>query len=285
MTYALVTVYFPQNDNVNKISKICAQADKTFILDNSPKENSKVFNKLSKSEYIFFGENCGLSKAFNNILKSDKYKFNDDDYIIFFDQDSKVEENHVATIKSEFENLKTSNIKIGAIGPFFFDTSSKSTTALPETLKINENSYSVQSIITSSMLTKYEILKDINFWNENVFLDMADWDLCWRLKARNYKICMAKSCIMQHALGNGVKNFGLIKVKQGKPFREYYQTRDCLYLLKERYVPLKYKIRFILMLTIRPLLHIIVLDEKKLRMSYIKKGFNDYKKSIHGELK
>ena len=113
---------------------------------------------------------------------------------------------------------------------------------------------------------------------------MADWDLCWRLKAKNYQICMCKNCIMKHTLGNGVKRLGLIKVKQGSPFREYYQTRDCQYLLKEKYVPLKYKIKFILMLTIRPILHFIVLDNKKLRMSYIKKGFSDYKKNIHGEL-
>ena len=32
------------------------------------------------------------------------------------------------------------------------------------------------------------VLKDISFWNEQIFLDMADWDFCWRLKEKKYQI-------------------------------------------------------------------------------------------------
>lgn len=71
------------------------------------------------------------------------------------------------------------------------------------------------------------------------------------------KSCAAPFC------RNGEKKVGPIKLRVGQPFREYYQTRDALYLLQENYVPLKMRLRLIANVTIRPVVHYLMLDDKR----------------------
>ncbi len=104
--------------------------------------------------------------------------------------------------------------------------------------QVTENSYVVSSIITSSMLTTYYTLKEIGFWNEDLFLDMADWDLCWRIQRSGKESCLTNVITLHHTLGLGRKKVDPISLKVTNPIREYYQIRDCLYLKREDYVPL-----------------------------------------------
>ena len=169
------------------------------------------------------------------------------------------------------------------MGPVYYDTSNGKV-AIPRTKhKVSANSYYVSSVITSSLLTKYSILKSINYWNEDLFLDMADWDLCWRIQRSGKKTCLTDVITLQHTLGLGRKKVGPFSLKVTNPIREYYQIRDCLYLKKESYVPLKYKIRFVLMVHLRSYLHIKYLDHGEQRKMYIERAKEDFTKGIHGE--
>lgn len=284
MIYALVTLYNPKDDVIININNISKQVDKVFICDNSINSNVELFKNINNLDYIFFNKNLGLSGAFNAILKNVNNSFRDDDFIIFFDQDSNVNENHVKKLINEFTQLNIDGYDVGCIGPVYFNQSS-SKVEVPKNYKvINENNLSVKSIITSSMLTRYSILKEINFWNEDIFLDLADWDFCWRI-LQNKKLCvMTKSTVLNHTLGIGEKKIGLFKLRIGNTFREYYQIRDSLKLLHKKYTPIKFKIRFILMLTIRYWLYLIFLDDKKNRVYYHRKGITDYHKKINGAL-
>ena len=148
---------------------------------------------------------------------------------------------------------------------------------------ITDETYEVSNTITSSLMMRYGNLKRIDFWNEKVFLDLADWDLCWRMQKAGMVCCMTEKVVLHHSVGNGEKKVGPIKLRVGQPFREYYQTRDALYLLQENYVPLKMRLRLIANVTIRPVVHYLMLDDKKSRMKFIRRGINDYKKGVHGE--
>lgn len=283
MISALMTCYYPNEENIKNIDTISKQVDRVFVCDNSPTSNK---NKMPKNNekviYCYFGRNLGLSIAFNKILKTEEYNFSDEDFIIFFDQDSKIPNGFIEKLKKDYLHIEEKNPKIGCIGPVYFNTSSN----MLETPKIKkylaENIYHVNSIITSSMLIRYSTLKQIDFWNEQVFLDMADWDLCWRLNQIGKMCVMSENVVMNHTLGVGEKKVGPLRVRIGSPIREYYQTRDCIYLLKETYTPIKNKIMFIEMLSIRPLVHLLLLDNKGKRMRYIKRGIQDYFKGIKG---
>lgn len=202
--------------------------------------------------------------------------FNEDDYIVFFDQDSTIEEGHIESLISEYELLQKNNIPVGVLGPVFYNTSNGLVEVPKIKTDLTENSFKVSSIITSSMLCTYKNIKQIGFFNERVFLDMADWDICWRIIEAGMLCCMTDKVVLKHSLGTGEKKVGFLRVRVGSPFREYYQTRECLYLLTRRYTPFKFKIRFILMLTIRPIIHVLFLENKKDRIKYILKGIKDF---------
>ena len=94
---------------------------------------------------------------------------------------------------------------------------------------------------------------------------------------------MTNVVVMTHSLGIGEKRIlGILRVRQGAPIREYYQTRDCLNLLSKKYVPFKFRVRFIIMIFLRPFVHYIFLKEKNKRMSYVFQGIVDYFKKKKG---
>ena len=284
-TVALVTLYNPTEDCVDNIIRICRQVDHTFLCDNSSRSNSEMFAEMHNATYIYNSQNLGLSAAFNIVLKSNTFAWSDDDYVIFFDQDTAIPQNHISLLIDEYINLEKQGIDIGCMGPMYYNTSSNMIEVPKIKRSIDDKSFDVNSIITTSMLCRYSSIQQIGFWNEEIFLDMADWDMCWRLHANNKTIVLTGASSLTHSIGSGEKRVGPIRLRVGQPFREYYETRDCVYLLQKKYVPCKNKIRFHLQLTLRPLLHLLFLDDKEQRKYYIRLGYKHAKMKKTGELK
>ena len=282
-THALVTLYNPSEKEFNNCRILSQQVDTVILCDNSQESHETVFHNEKNLIYITNKENLGLGAAFNVALKNDTYGWKDDDLIIFFDQDSQIGEGYIQALQDEYRKIETLIPNLGCLGPVFYNTSNGRTERPRQKKNITDETYEVSNTITSSLMMRYGNLKRIDFWNEKVFLDLADWDLCWRMQKAGMVCCMTEKVVLHHSVGNGEKKVGPIKLRVGQPFREYYQTRDALYLLQENYVPLKMRLRLIANVTIRPVVHYLMLDDKKSRMKFIRRGINDYKKGVHGE--
>lgn len=282
-THALVTLYNPSEKEFNNCRILSQQVDTVILCDNSQESHETVFQNEKNIIYITKNENLGLGAAFNVALKNDTYGWKDDDLIIFFDQDSQIGEGYIQALQDEYRKIETLIPNLGCLGPVFYNTSNGRTERPRQKKNITDETYEVSNTITSSLMMRYGNLKRIDFWNEKVFLDLADWDLCWRMQKADMVCCMTEKVVLHHSVGNGEKKVGPIKLRVGQPFREYYQTRDALYLLQENYVPLKMRLRLIANVTIRPVVHYLMLDDKKSRMKFIRRGINDYKKGVHGE--
>ena len=282
-THALVTLYNPSEKEFNNCRILSQQVDTVILCDNSQESHETVFQNEENIIYITKNENLGLGAAFNVALKNDTYGWKDDDLIIFFDQDSQIGEGYIQALQDEYRKIETLIPNLGCLGPVFYNTSNGRTERPRQKKNITDETYEVSNTITSSLMMRYGNLKRIDFWNEKVFLDLADWDLCWRMQKAGMVCCMTEKVVLHHSVGNGEKKVGPIKLRVGQPFREYYQTRDALYLLQENYVPLKMRLRLIANVTIRPVVHYLMLDDKKSRMKFIRRGINDYKKGVHGE--
>jgi rhamnosyltransferase len=282
-THALVTLYNPSEKEFNNCRILSQQVDTVILCDNSQESHETVFQNEKNIIYITKNENLGLGAAFNVALKNDTYGWKDDDLIIFFDQDSQIGEGYIQALQDEYRKIETLIPNLGCLGPVFYNTSNGRTERPRQKKNITDETYEVSNTITSSLMMRYGNLKRIDFWNEKVFLDLADWDLCWRMEKAGLLCCMTEKVTLHHSVGSGEKKVGPIKLRVGQPFREYYQTRDALYLLQENYVPLKMRLRLIANVTIRPVVHYLMLDDKKSRMKFIRRGINDYKKGVRGE--
>lgn len=276
---ALVTLYFPTEKNVENMKLLEEQVDRIILMDNSPNDNQILFKELNKGVYIANKRNLGLSAAFNIALTSMSYK--DDEYIVFFDQDSVLPDNYVQTLVHFYEQIAEQE-QIGCLGPQYIDTNTNKIISPRYIRKVVDNCYEVSSMITSGLLTQYRVLKDINFWNDDVFLDMADWDFCWRIRERGYSIVLCDAVTLIHTLGKGIKKIGPLKLRNNHPVREYYQIRDCIKLIRKEYVPWKYKVRFLIMLYIMPILYVLFLSGRRQRIKYIKCAFIDGHRRTNG---
>ena len=283
--YALVTLYNPGDSEVANCRALARQVDAVVLCDNSNETHEVLFRNEKNVIYTTQKKNLGLGGAFNNVLKDSAYAWKDDDVIVFFDQDSKINDGYIELLYAEYCAIEREMPNLGCLGPVFFNTSNGRIERPHRKKNITEDTYSVSNIITSSLMTRYKNLKRVDFWNENIFLDLADWDLCWRMQAIGLKCCMTEKVVLHHSVGSGEKKFGFVKLRVGQPFREYYQTRDALYLLKENYVPFQMRLRLKANVIIRPLVHYLILDDKRKRIEFIQRGIRDYKDGIRGEIR
>lgn len=287
MTTALISIFHPSDDVREHVKAIASQVDTVYLCDNSSESNARMFEGPDFPQnirYTCFYKNLGLSMAFNRILKDPDISWHDEDYIFFFDQDSLIKEGHISKMLEVFLRNRKDGIPIGCLGCAFFNTSHGAVEMPRAKRQLSHDTYAVSSIITSSMLTTYGNLRKIDFWDPHVFLDMADWNLCWRLQAAGMLCCLTDAVILHHSVGSSEKKIGPFRLRVGQPIREYYQIRECMYLLWQPYTPLKYRIRFLAMVLVRSPLHVIFLDHRKERLGYIAKGFLDFCRGKQGSI-
>lgn len=269
MVFALVTIYKPDERVMDNIKRICFQTDCVFVLDNSPYMNN-FYNDIDKVRYIYNGKNLGLSKAFNNILK-DVTNFNDDDFIIFFDQDSTISTGHIESLISIYKNYEI-QLNIGALGPVIFDRNTEKD-SMGKNFKneLDKKVSIVPRLITSSLICRYKNLRMIDFWDENIFLDWTDFDLSYRLQTQQLKCGIANTVKLNHCLGDNNKKFLGKEFPYYSPLREYYQIRDSLRLVNKKSTPFKEKIGMLYVALFRTLIHLVVFDKKRKEYVFIGK--------------
>lgn len=282
-TVALITLYYPSEENLKNVRAISLQVDLAIVCDNSPHSCKERFSEIENLIYVHDGKNRGLSNAFNSVLKDKQYDWRDEDFVVFFDQDSSIQPSHIAILLNEFQNAEKQYSFIGCIGPSIFNKNRASMEKSIHRREITKDIISVREIITSSLCCRYGVLRSIGFWNEKLFLDLADWDICWRMQKAGYACCITKKLKMDHTIGICEKKVCGVKIRVGAPIREYYQIRDCLYLASEDYVPIACKVKFRIKVVIRTMVHLAFLQNKRERLEYVLLGMKDFFRNKHGE--
>lgn len=280
---ALVTLFHPMQDHARHIAEYARQCDMVFLCDNSGTDNRALFIGIGNCRYIQNADNFGLSRAFNIALSPKTFSWQLDDFVLFFDQDSWILPGHVEKLVDEYQKLVVSGIALGALGPIFLNDSTGRVDIPRLWTCMTSEAFSCDALITSSMLTTYANLRRVSFWNEDIFLDYADWDLCWRLRSVGLKILMTNVTVLQHVSGIGEVHFGSLRVLDEAPVRRYYQVRDFLKLLRKTYMPRRWRhaISFIKKL----ILQTFLLDKRWERSLYTYRGFVDFLSRSHGKLK
>jgi rhamnosyltransferase len=280
---ALVTIYYPNLDVVLNMERLSQQVTMVILLDNTPLADNRLFFKeISNLQYLPNNENLGLSAAFNKGLKLDVSM--QSDFIIFFDQDSQIPCGLIDSLVTDFENVARHE-KIGCIGPVYHDTNANKKVLHKDKKLICDNIYSVKNIITSSMLTTYQNLDIIGFWNEEIFLDLSDWDMCWRFRESGYVVCLSLNSVLKHTLGQSIKKFAFLSIRHCQSVREYYGIRDSIKLFFKSYTPYKYKVRFVFMWTLMPIVYLIVFPKRINRLKHIARGLIDGLMRVNGEFR
>ncbi|MCT7537431.1 glycosyltransferase family 2 protein [Aliarcobacter butzleri] len=272
----IVVAYNPNVDELkNNIDTYYEQSDFVILVDNSTSieistsviDTFKAYNNMY---IITLGNNYGIAYAQNIGIKyaiEKGYR-----YFIEMDQDSKLPEKYVDHIYNSYVELQKISNKIAGIGPIAFN---KKDNSQYHSRNSNSEIIEVDKTLSSGFFCSLEAINIVGFKNEDLFIDLVDWEWCWRAKGLGYKTYVDTTLKLPHMLGEGHKNFLFFKLGIPAPIRHYYQYRNALLLNKMNHVPIKWKIKRILIHLFKPIFFLCFYDKRIERIKYIIKGVKD----------
>ena len=268
----VVVFYNPTIEMIDNIKKYYPILNHLFVIDNSNKINEEVVSKvkeLEKATYISLGENKGIGYALKVGLE--KVKEDNADICLTMDQDSIFPIDKWNEIK-EYLEKEMSNYAI--IGLNF--NKNETTKGLVE----------VKTLLTSGNFINMSDYKKIKGFNEDLFIDCVDFELCEQFYNINRKIAYINEASLIHQMGdNPIRKrfFGIpITCLNHSPIRYYYRYRNGYYLyhknkkfyknLKNQFFSIKLKV-------------VLYEPNKKEKLKMMSRGIRDAKRNILGPYK
>lgn len=282
--YSILVAYNPQGDELSlAVDRLKTQTDIVIVCNNSDydvefdDEKVKVFN---------FRDNLGIAKA-QSIGMQWAFE-NGADFILQMDQDSIPSEDLVQKLLLCYTELTNKGYKVGLVGSQDFDNDTKilSKPVIDKSENIKEtNYYIVPDILSSGSLIPKNIYELIGGMDDDLFIDIVDFEYCWRIRDSSYLVIKNREALLGHKLGVGnVKLFGIFVINIGAPFRHYYQYRNILMILKRKYVPVYWKISQLVKLVIKLFFYPLGLSDGNERRKYMLLGIKDFFKKKTGRL-
>lgn len=266
---AVVVTYYPNKTRImDMISALKKQDIDVIIVDNTPDIDLKNFKFIS-AQVIFNKQNYGIAKAQNiGINRATELGA---DFICFFDQDSIIPENFaLELITNRDQNACSVFCPLAVDEKTGVELPSHVLTKIGLTKKKYSNSscfeYSVDLVISSGMVVTAKTFKLIGAMDEELFIDLVDFEWCFRCKEHDVPIICAPRVRMLHSIGEGNSPCFLGGAIHS-PFRSYYKQRNPYILVTRKHVPFIYSFRLILVAYMQSFISLVSLKEK---MSYFK---------------
>lgn len=265
---AVYTTYKPDSNFMQRIDPILSSCEITIVVDNTPGANS--FFSSNKLHVIQDGVNHGLGKALNlGVLKARELGCN---AVVLFDQDSSPSSKFINDMK---EGLKDAMIKFGnvcCVGPQHLDDSIEEKSIIRNRFKFLE----VSCLATSGMMFLIDDDIQLQRFSESLFLDLVDFDWCWKMRETGIRIIRLQQVIMYHRLGLAQRKFLGFTYHIPAPYRHYFQFRDTLNMLAWRHAPFYAKLRLGLILIPKFIIYPFILDRGLERVMWMIKGVKDF---------
>lgn len=243
MTYAIIVTYNPEQELMDsQFSSLANQVDGVIYIDNAS-SIAPLFPEDEKVIVLRNRINEGLAKAQNQGIECAKNK--GAEHILLLDQDSELGTGMVSSLLCQLESLQSVGKNVGVICPVkesAFDGSvGLEITSLSYKIQAKqvESTTEVAYSIASGMLIPMSVIRKVGGMNENLFIDGLDLEWCFRATHNGYKIYVTPGARLYHRLGNGKKD----RILSHSKMREYYITRNDIYLSKQKHIPLGYRMR------------------------------------------
>lgn len=240
---ALIVSYNPDSDLVNSCNALSDKVDKIIIVDNaSNKETIEIVRNIEanvkNSEIIYNKENYGIAKALNiGFNKAIELGYR---WVLTLDDDSIINDDMIPKMFEVYSRLDRDDIAV--IAPKYLEKKYSQ-------VSINEEDPEyefVDFIITSGNIVNVEKYKAVNGYDDNLFIDYVDYDFCFKLINKGYKILKVNNANMLHSLGESrfvsIGKFHFA-ITNHNSFRRYYMTRNRMILWKRYKYDLKNWIR------------------------------------------
>lgn len=218
-------------ENIDSITKQCSNV---LIYDNGSKnynEIEKIINNYKTVVVQRKTKNEGIASALNGIMTY--FSKSNYEWVLTLDQDSVANFNMLKALE---KNIHKKNVAI--VCPVVEDRNN------PTAFELKNEVQSVKKCITSGSLTRIEAWENVGKYDEQMFIDLVDFDFCMRIKMHNLKIIQVKNAVILHQIGNITKHqlFSWHFIVQNhSAFRKYYMGQNMIYFAR-KYPTLKIKL-------------------------------------------
>ncbi len=224
---AVVVVYNPDASVVDNIKTYANDLEIVYVHDNSEIKNKvfeKELKKFSNVIYNFPGENQGLCVPFNKFYNMAVKQ--GIDWMITFDQDSAASAGMIGKMRVFAESAECKDT-IGIISPTVNELDNSG-------IKQDSLYTYYDVVIQSGAMHRISMMGQVGSYNEDLFIDMVDYDYCVRCRAKGYYIVRLNNAVLLHNQSdNDVKKRFLegkiLYIGKFSPDRYYYKYRNILY--------------------------------------------------------
>lgn len=226
MIVAGIVLYNPEISRLkDNISAIYPQVDVVLLIENGSKDYSYLdhFNK-GKIKVIINKKNMGIAYALNQIMH---FAYNNDiNWALTLDQDSVVADNLVKEYRK---------FLLPDVGIVTCCINDRNFVAYGEGRE--KDGEELQYCITSASMTNVKAVMEVGGFDNEMFIDWVDWDICLALRNRGYKIRRAAKTHIIHELGENTKSkiwhgHQLLIMRRSK-MRNYYINRNWIYIARK----------------------------------------------------
>ena len=245
---AIIIFYYADLSIFNELLQLhIKNYSRILIVNNSPKISLKKY--INNKVQIFTNKsNIGLASAINlgiNEAKSQGFKF-----VALFDQDSRID---IHFNQNMINSIKSYNgfVKPAVYSPIYFNEITSemgflinfSPLRLVRKKPIDDFIVSKPTyVITSGSYIPIDVLDDVGLMLDKLFIDFIDIDWCFRARNKGYEIINFQHIFIKHTLGDYSKAFMNKKYPIHSPIRMYYYFRNSIYLYKQTYININWKL-------------------------------------------
>lgn len=283
MIAAIITAYRPDTGFASRFAPLLSICGSIIVSDNTP-QGHHSFNLPTGFTIIHNFQNVGLAPALNvGITEAVRQGAR---VVILFDQDSTPSAAFVSRMVAELAEATETRGKRCCVGPTHVDDgmmAAAESTALESGHVCSGSAWQdVTCLPTSGMIFSLDELTSDDFFSDEFFLDLVDFEWCWRLRRRGWYFLRTVDVKMFHRLGMEERRFLGFTFHVPAPYRHYFQVRDSLRLAFKAYVPLYSKLRLIGILPLKALVYPFILDRGLERLTWMAKGVLDYLSNVRG---
>jgi rhamnosyltransferase len=224
---AVIVTYHPCAKMLENVLNVLAQVQGLVVVDNG--SNADELDPMrTASETVGFklienGENLGIAEALNRGVswaKSQGYP-----WVVLFDQDSGITEGFIGQMFAAWKSHPHRE-RVASIHPRYADPETHFEAAVP---RARDGSPILP--MTSGALMPLWIFDRIGWFASEYFIDLVDWEYCFRIRAAGFLIADAKQAMLLHAPGNPAETTFLGRTfhpNHHSAIRRYYISRNCI---------------------------------------------------------
>lgn len=209
-----------------------------IFVDNTPgrdlniNDRGLIYIPLKKNKGIAVAQNIGIRRAVNEGCE----------FVLFFDQDSNIPKNYIEDISEEYQRISKFQKNLFLLGPRVFDErEDKEYKSVFHSYQSEGGFEERPMIISSGSYTSLTRVKEVGYMDESLFIDLVDYEWCWRANSLGLISGITNRVSLQHNVGKRWLKIGNYIIIISSPFRYYYQYRNYLWLCRRSYVPFFWK--------------------------------------------